>query len=151
MAQIDEALGPNVYELVRDRIGAILADEIQSQATLQQGVPTPDTDLIEQLQSLKVVTERFRPFNESDYPAVDLFVYQNEYDNKTQQSVRGTVRFYLDLYTDGLRKTPDPNDDAGDQLSAKRGQRIAGIIRTIFEHPAYITLLFDPRPPANEI
>ena len=144
MPLIDEALGFNAFELIRDRTAAIIADELGNQAELQAQVANPDTDLVEQLEKLKIVTERFRPFNESDYPAVDVFLFQDEFDNKAQQQVRGTMHLYLDVYTDGVRKGTDPKSDAGDQLSSKRGQRIAGLIRTILEHPAYVTLLFNP-------
>ncbi len=143
MAVIDEILGPSSFELIRDRTAAILADELGNQAVLQAQAVTPDQDLIEQLTRLKIVTERFRPFNESDYPALDVFLFQDEFDNKSQQSVRGTIQLYLDLYTDGERKAIDRESDAGDQLSAKRAQRIVGLIRTILEHPAYNTLDFD--------
>ena len=137
MPRIDQAIAPHKFEVVRDLLGTILADELTSQAALQT-----DPVIKKNLEELKVVSERFRPFNEQELPALDIYLFSAEFDNKDQSCARNTAIYHLDIYSEG---TADDDDD-GDKKSAIKAHSIAGIIRGILEHNEYIYLTTEDLP-----
>lgn len=137
LALITEAIAQSNLELLRDRIASILVDELNNQATLQQSV---DPDLAAQLSALQVFSERFYPLSDSEFPAIVIFFFIGEYDNKSQHSKRGVYQYYIDLLTKA-QSTPANN---ADKISAIRAQRLALLINAILEDPNYLTLGFPP-------
>lgn len=134
MAQITAAIGQSRMELVRDAIGVILRDELTNQATLQT-----DPDLVSQLNALQVFGERFAPLNHNDMPAIDIFFFNGDFDNKAQHSKRGTYHYYIDIFT---ASNANAADDA-DRRSSLRAHRLAMLVNAILEDPHYLTLGFQ--------
>lgn len=132
MSRIPGPIGQRQWELIRDRIGLILAEELATQAQL---------DYDDQLFiNPSVYVERFKPFNHTEMPAVNVMVAQNEYTQETQQSQDGTHTYYVDMYVNakasaGLR---------GDELAAKKLHRLVGMCQAILMDSRFKTLLFEP-------
>lgn len=138
MPQITTAIGQSRLELVRDRIGTILRDELTNQATLQAST---DPDLSAQLTALNVYAERFYPINDADMPAIDIFFFNADFDNKDlRSSKRGIYQYYIDIFTASDATT---SSDA-DRTSSLRAHRLAMLVHDILENPNYITLGFTP-------
>ena len=89
-AIIPDAIPPRAFEIIRDRIARILADEIPSQATLKSD---PDLALINE-----IFVERFVPFDHTEVPAVNVSLSNGDYDNFTQIDQTGTYIFNVDVY-----------------------------------------------------
>lgn len=138
MAQITTAIGQSRLELVRDAIGVILRDELSNQATLQAG---SDPDLAAQLNAISIFGERFYPINDSNMPAIDIFFFNGDFDNKDYtNSKRGTYQYYIDIFT----ASDSRSAENADRLSSIRAHRLAMLVHDILEDPHYITLGFTP-------
>ena len=135
VSKINSAIPPQNFETIRDQIAAILMVEFAAQIPLQAD---PETKAL--LQKTKLFSERFHPFDESEFFAIDIFLFTGDYDNKTQTSVRGTYTFYLDFYG----RAATTNQEDGDKRSAEKAQRLIGISRAILESPNWLTLGFMP-------
>lgn len=122
---------PQGDEVVRDRIGAILAMEIEAQYIMGY---TPE------LADVKVYSERSNSFDKTELPAINVSLGQGSWDNKHQGNVMGTYIFNIDIYVNAKTKP----SGAGDELAAFRLQRLKGVCRYILEDPRYKTLGFEP-------
>ena len=122
------------FELIRDRIGSILTAEIANQATIQVNPQT-----IELLQSVKVFGERFNPFDESELPAINVFTFSGQFDNKHQTNVDGLYRYFID-FIGGMAAN---QDGTGTPYSSFKMQRLIGIVHHILESNQWMTLGFD--------
>lgn len=131
MPLITEKIGNQNFELIRDRIALILADEITNQSTISPVSPELNA---------KVFTERFVPFSHVDMPCVNVVfargVMQDQY---TQQNL-AVHQYFIDIYssakTDGLV--------GGDEIASKKLHRLCGIVLAILENPQFRTLGFQP-------
>lgn len=134
MSVIYKAIPPQSFELVRDRIGQILAIEIETQALL-----TYDSAL--ELSPGKnsesgVWVERFVPFDKTEVPCVNVSLMRGDPIGQSMIHVDGFYRYAIDCYhnaksSDGAR---------GDVKATKKLQRLMGVVRAILEDPAYKTL-----------
>jgi len=127
---ITEIIPPQAHELIRDRIGAILAVEIANQVIID-GDYEMDAD---------VYVERSKPFDKTEVPAVNVSLARGSYDSQNQGNTRGTYAYNIDVYT----AAKNTEDIAGDVRSAFKLQKLIGWCRFILEHPVYTTLSFDP-------
>lgn len=129
MSIITQPIGRQNFELVGDRIAEILALELPEQADMndEPGI------------NAKVWLERFVPFNNSEYPAVNVRLAQGAFDNMTAVSSDGTNTYQIDVYT-GAKSTVTT---AADLRAQKLLQRILGVIRAILSDPLYMTLGFE--------
>lgn len=128
---ITEAISTGSFELVRDRIAAILADELTSQATLQ---------LDPNLNVKGVYIERFVPFSHTDCPSVNVSLDSGEYSSFTRLRQDGTYQFFIDVY----EKSATIDNDRGDYLANVKLQKLANVCRAILSHHKYNTLAFAP-------
>jgi hypothetical protein len=126
MSVINGIIPPQKFEVIRDKICAILTDEIANQFVL-----TSDATL-----DLDVWRERFIPFDESELPAVNVSVATGNFSGHTQVSTDGTYTYFIDVHT----KAATTGDDPGDSLAMLKLQKILGICRAILEDPKYKTL-----------
>lgn len=131
MSLITGVIPAQGFELIRDRIGAILFDEIQN-----QGVVGGDVFLT----SVKVFSERSNSFDKTELPAINVCVAGGNYGNKQQGNSDGTYTYNVDVFCNA--KTSD--GEAGDEKAAVRMERLLGICRYILEDPLYKTLGFAP-------
>lgn len=128
MSKVVGIIQPQAYELIRERIGAILADEILNQYTL-----TSNADI-----NAEVWVERKTPFDKTDFPAVNVVFPNGTFDNKNARSVDGTYTFNIDVYT----SSKNSSSKQGDKFASTTAQKILGICRAILENPVYRTLDF---------
>lgn len=138
MAQLKQIVPPQQFELIRDRIAMIVAEEFTQQLYL--GVTGIDP-------SFKVFVERFSQPNVSEFPIINVSLLHGEYDNQDARSDDGTYFFAVDAYTVSKTKA---DGFPGDTSAAMKLQRMLGIIRAIFRNPNYRTLLF-PAPSISSI
>lgn len=130
MSEIENIIPQQAYELVRDRIGAILYSELSEQVVLS-GNYDLDAD---------VYVERYVPFNTTETPAINVTLASGAYDNKHQGSSRGTYTYNIDGYVSA--KSDD--DDHGDMIAMPKLHRLLGVCRAILENPIYKRLMYAP-------
>lgn len=130
MPLIVNVIPPQGFEIVRDRIGEILFDEISSQVAKSY-----NTDI-----DAQVYVERSNQIDKTELPLINISLSTGSYDNKNQGNVNGTYTFDIDAYTHA--KTTE--DESGDVLAAFKLQKILGVCRAILENPVYKTLGYTP-------
>lgn len=118
------------FELIRDRIGVILADEFASQHTL-----TSNNDI-----DVTVYNERIFPFDKTDTPCINVVFNSGNYPSKYSNKADAIYSFNIDCYT--MAKTTTA--DEGGKKSTKNLHKILGICRAILSNSQYRTLLFAP-------
>jgi len=131
MALLTQKIPEQNFELVRDRIAEILADEISAQSLI---VPlTPELNAT-------VFVERFVPFDKTDIPCVNVVFANGNYDNQNTLTADGLYKYNIDVYA----KAKSTTIDGGDKLASIKLHRLLGICRAILENPQYRTLAFAP-------
>ena len=129
MASIIDTIIPlGAFEIIRDRIALILAEELPNQAILQG-----DSNL-----NAKVFTERFTPFANVDTPCVNVSLSSGDYTQFTRLSQKGTYEFLIDVY----EKAKTEGTVRGDFLASQKLQKLANVCRGILSHHRYNTLAF---------
>lgn len=132
MSRIPDIIQPAGFELIRDRLGEILTDEIDTQAML-----TYDT----YFEKVKVWAERATPFGKEELPAVNITLHGGDYSNKNYgSSVDGEYKFNIDIHTNSAGEANTP----GDKLAAIKLQKLIRLCRSILENSVYKTLGFAP-------
>lgn len=116
---------PQNFEIIRDKIGAILSDEIPNQHTLNTSYPNIS----------KIWIERFIQFNsETEVPTININLDHIIYSDKDKRKRASDIVYNIDIYT------TSPTTDAtgpGDQYSMVVMNKIAGIVMAILENPIY--------------
>lgn len=134
MSIITVPIGPQSFEIVRDRIGRILAQELMTQFQLNY-----DVNL-----RANIWIERFIPFDlPTEYPSINIQLAEGNYGGQTQIQSDGTYRYYVDCYVGA--KSSNSNGP-GDQFAMSKLQRLMGIVRAIIEFAGYKTLGFNMPP-----
>lgn len=128
MSVITEVIPPQSFEVVRDRIGRILADEILNQYT---------TSGNHDLNALNWI-ERFIPFDNTELPSVNVMLAEGTYSGQTVVQVDGTYRYYIDCYVNAKTDALTP----GDSKAMSKLHRLMGVCRAIIEDARYKTLGF---------
>jgi hypothetical protein len=131
MSVINGKILQSNFELIRDRIGAILADEFVNQATYG------DTDIAE----LKVWVSRTVPFDKTDMPAINVNYVHGDFFSKDAQADTNTYKYSIDCQHSGKSGI---NGDKGDAKAMMRMQKIMGIASRILGDTKYRTLGFAP-------
>ena len=119
---------PQQFEIIRDKIGLILYEEIKNQFAL-----TTDQNL-----NVKTFVERFVPFDKTDFPCLNIIFSGGQYGNKNVKTVDGTYSFYVDVYTSAQSNVTA----TGDKEASFRLHKLLGICRAILENPQYRNLGF---------
>jgi hypothetical protein len=130
MSKITSIIPQQSFEIIRDRIGLILADEIAGQYTL-----TSNDDI-----NATVWVERKTLFDKTDCPAINVSFSNGNYDNKNARSVDGSYTYNIDIYT-SAKNTSSTN---ADNTASVNNMRLLGIVRAILENPIYRTLDYSP-------
>jgi len=128
MALINSIIPDQNYEIIRNRIGEILAVELINQAALTS---IPNVTAVD--------VERFVPPDETEFPLATVEFAGGTYANKDQTQSQGTYVYYITIHASG-RTNPDTK---GDKAAAIKLHRILGLCRAILENPAYNRLGFD--------
>ena len=128
MAKLTALIPNQRFEIIRDRIGEILAEELANQEALDGPVAPA------------VYVSRAIPPDETDYPMINISLTKGDYSGKTQSQADGNYVYNIDVYT----ASPTTPEGRGDQLAAQKLQRYVGMIRAILENPVYRTLDYAP-------
>jgi hypothetical protein len=116
------------YEIIRDKIGLILYEEIGNQYVL-----TSNKNI-----NAKVFVERFVPFDKTDFPCLNVIFNGGQYSNKNVTTAEGGYIFYVDVYASAKTTTIV----SGDSEASFRLHKLLGISRAILENPQYRNLGF---------
>lgn len=128
---IDQAIPDQAFEILRDRIGLILAEELAVQYVLKS---LPGT-------TPKVFVERFAQIDATECPVINVMLDRGDYDNQDPTTARGTFNFSVDVYTTAASKTGGVRGDAASVIGL---HKLMGICRAIIQDARYIRLGFDP-------
>ncbi len=126
MALINGIIPSAKFEIIRDRLGEILATEYANQAALAN-----DTSL-----NPAVYIERFIQIDQTETPLVNVSMQSGDYDNKSIKKVDGNYTYYIDIYT----SAKSTKEQDGDSISVLKLQRLMAVTRAIIENPRYKTL-----------
>lgn len=130
MSKITLEIPPQGFELIRDKIGEILADEILAQFAIHS-----DSE-----RNAKVFIERITPIDKTEMPLINVLYSRSGYDNNSAINSDGKNTYNIDVYTSAKTKVVK----RGGAESMARVGRILGIVRAILESPFYLTLGFAP-------
>jgi len=125
MAKITIQIPEQNFELIRNKLGVILTDELSAQ--------TVATDI-------DVWLERIIPFDHTELPAINVSWDNVSYDNHNPKTRRGENQYFIDIHIN----KPHTDSEKGDIAASKFAQRIAGIVAYILSSAEYRTLDFDP-------
>lgn len=128
MGRITQPIQPQAFEIIRDRIFEIIADELYQQAQISY-----DDEL-----DANVFLERAVPINQSECPAVNIYLTEGNYTSESKNTASGEYVYAVDIYT----KAASEAGERGDRISSERMGRIMGAIRAIIMDHNYITLQF---------
>jgi hypothetical protein len=131
MAQITETLTPRKFEIIRDRVAEILADEL-----LNQSILNTDPNL-----AATVYLERLVPFSQDELPVVNVFVADGKFDRFTVDSQTGEHIIAIDIFDKGITEG-STKEQRGDLISTRKMTRIVGVVQAIFSHWKYLKLGF---------
>lgn len=127
MALINTQIPPASFEIVRDRITAVLAEEIANQHAL---FPDPELD------GLIVYMERIVPMNRGEAPAINVRWAGTPFNSRTMVQSDGMNTYQIDCYAQA--KTSDT--EAGDAKAIFKVSKLMRIVRAILLNPKYKTL-----------
>jgi len=130
MALITNIIPAQNFEVIRDAIGFVLAEELANQFAL-----TSDEDL-----NAKVWIERILPFHHTDVPAVNVLFNGGNYTQQTTINSDGDYTYFIDVYHSA--KTSATKD--GDKTASIKLHKLLGVCRAILENPIYRTLGIAP-------
>lgn len=128
MSKITQEIPPQGFELIRDKVGEILADEIAAQFAIHGDAE----------RNAKVFVERITPIDKTELPLANVLYSRSGYDNNSAINSDGKNTYNIDVYTGAKTKLAKK----GGAESMDRLGRILGIIRAILESPFYLTLGF---------
>jgi len=135
MAIINNAIPTANFELIRDRIGYILAEEFGYQYTLTGNDALNAT----------IWVERTTPFDKTELPAINIQFIKTDYDTRDQKMVQTENRFLFSVYA----KSPTVGSVEGSVISLLNVQKMMRMVRAIMQHPAYRTLYGDGTNPLS--
>lgn len=130
MALINGVIPRQNFELVRDKIGEILATEFAAQFAL-----TSNSEL-----NATVHVERIVPFDNTEIPCINVLLSRGNFDNMTAKKSDGTYQFNIDVYA----KSKSSENQGGDSRASFIMQKMVGMAMAILENPRYRTLAFAP-------
>lgn len=131
-AIITDIIASQAFEVVRDRIGTIIKEEVENQYALSN----------EPALNATIWNERFVPFDKEEIPAVNVMFDRMDFSQQDQRQTNGTCIYYIDCYTNS--KSSDT--DRGDVKAKVKLHRLLGVCRAILEDPKYKRLGFNSIP-----
>lgn len=125
---IQQIIGPQNLEIIRDKIGEILVSEFANQYALSSDVD---------LSNVKIFAERTIPIDQSESVVISISLFRGKYSNQSVQSTHAApYTFAIDIMTNSVNK----EGAAAYTTSAFLMHKIFGKVRGILMHPEYITL-----------
>jgi len=130
MSRINHVIQPRAFEFIRDRIGSILADELNEQFT---------TYNVQEAKAL-VTIEGDKVVDGTEMSTVLVALSKTPLDNEHAGEARGKHTFNIDCFS--RAKTTDAVDGA--VLASFKAQRLVGLCYAILKDAAYDTLGYTP-------
>lgn len=130
MSKINHVIQPRAFEYIRDRIGTILADELNNQFVtfgVQEAKAT-------------ITVEGDKVVDSTEMSTVLVALSKVPFDNAHAGEARGRHSFNVDCFC--RAKTTDANDGA--VLASFKAQRLIGLCYAILKDAAYDTLGYTP-------
>lgn len=129
MAVITEIIPAQGFEIVQNRIGEILIEEISNQIDLQN-----------LSDSVEVFVERIEPFDKSEDVMISIAFKEGEYEGQTTSDSQGYYTYFIDLFVTGKGiGNESPSTNARNKLF-----KYIGMIRYILMSGKLQTLGFVP-------
>jgi len=128
MSIITNPITPQSFEIVRDRLGEILDQELSSQAILT------DDDRLD----AAIYLQRSKEFTANELPAVNISLDNGVYTNHQRGVSDAIYTFHIDCYA----AAEDSESATGDILASLDMQRLLGVCRSILSNPVYRNLGF---------
>lgn len=128
MAIINTIIQPRSFEIVRDRVGEILKDEL-----LNQSILSNDENI-----NASVFIERIVRFDHTDLPSINVCIPSGTFQGQSAINTDGVYMYRIECYT----KASSSDGTDADTLSMIRLQRLMGICQSIIEDSRYKTLGF---------
>lgn len=131
MHKISGEISKNNYELIRDRVGLILFEELSYQGTI-----STDTTF----ETPSVFIGRVVAFDGAEMPAINVMISELNLSNDDVTQQDNLIRINVDIYTNSVFIQGE--DKRGDVEAEIKLHRLAGVIRAILMNPVYKTLGF---------
>lgn len=126
---INETIGVQNFEVVANRIGSILLEEIDNQKNIQGFSDT-----------VEVFNERIEPFSKEQDVQVTIAFREADYRGQTTRDSQGDYLYFIDVFASGWGEAEvSPSTIAKNKLF-----RYVGIVRYILSSGKYLTLGFPP-------
>ena len=127
MSKILDAIPRQNFEIVGERIGEIIFDELNTQKDVQQ-FSDP----------INVFSERTIGFGNEEQIFINVTLSSASYSEKTQKDQQGETIFNIDIFSNGK----ESDNTTGSKDASLRMQKFLGMIRFILSHTEYKTLGF---------
>lgn len=126
---ITETIGIQNFEVVANRIGSILLEEIENQKRLQGFRDTTE-----------IYLERIEPYSKEQDVMITIAFREAQYEGQTARDSQGNYLYFIDIFCAGHGDGEiEPSIIAKDKLF-----RYVGLCRYILTSGKYMTLNFPP-------
>ena len=132
---ITELIPDQPFQIIQNRVGEILLEEITAQHTLQD----LDSDF-------KFYIERIKPYDESEDVVITLACREQDNQEYTQQSSQGQNLYFIDIFCGGIE---NGNLSMSEDVRLKLFKYV-GIVKYILNSGKYPTLGFPRGLIANK-
>lgn len=126
---LTETIGVQNFEVVANRIGSILLEEIQNQKNIQGF-----KDHVE------IFNERIEPFDKNQDVMLTIAFRQAEYGGQTTRDSQGEYLYFIDIFGSGWGE----EENAPSIIAKNKLFRYVGLVRYILSSGKYLTLGFPP-------
>ena len=127
MAIISESIGTQGFELVANRIGEILLEEISNQQVIQSFD-----------ENVEIYLERQEPFDKSEDIMISVDYKMADYEGYTQRDSQSDCMYNIDIFVCGM----GVGDIPASTIAKNKLYRYLGLIRYILSSGKYNTLGF---------
>jgi hypothetical protein len=126
---LSEIIGVQNFEVVANRIGSILLEEIHNQKTIQ-GFDD----------EIEIFNERIEPFSKEQDVMITIAFREAEYAGQNTRDIQGEYIYFIDIFTSGWGE----EEVSPSIVSKNKLFRYVGLVRYILSTGKYLTLGFPP-------
>lgn len=126
---LSEIIGVQNFEVVANRIGSILLEEIDNQKTIQ-GFDD----------EIEIFNERIEPFSKEQDVMITIAFREAEYAGQNTRDSQGEYIYFIDIFTSGWGE----EEISPSIVSKNKLFRYVGLVRYILSSGKYLTLGFPP-------
>ena len=128
-AIITESIGIQGFEVVANRIGSILAEEIANQQAIQ-GFE----------EDVELYLERIEPFSKEQDVMITTAFREASYEGQTTRDSQGQYIYFIDVFCSGMGE----GDISPSIIAKNKLFRYVGLVRYILSSGKYLTLGLPP-------